>query len=53
MGEKTAVKLLNEYGSLNGIYEHIDGISGAVQKKLIAGKESAYMSLETYPGPLP
>lgn len=44
IGEKTAVKLLNEYNSLDGIYEHIDEITGAVQKKLIAGKDSAYMS---------
>ena len=44
VGEKTAVKLLNEYGTLNGIYEHIDEIAGSVQKKLIAGKDSAYMS---------
>lgn len=46
IGEKGAVKLLNEYGSLDGIYEHIDEIKGATQKKLIAGKESAYMSLK-------
>ncbi len=44
VGEKTAVKLLNEYGTLDGIYEHIDEITGAAQKKLIAGKDSAYMS---------
>ena len=46
IGEKTAVKLLNEYGSLEGIYNHIEEISGAIQKKLIAGKESAEMSLK-------
>ena len=46
IGEKTAVKLLNEYSSLEGIYNHIEGISGATQKKLIAGKESAEMSLK-------
>ena len=46
IGEKTAVKLLNEYGSLEGIYAHIEEISGAVQKKLIAGRESAEMSLK-------
>ena len=45
IGEKTAVKLLNEYGSLEGIYAHIEEISGTTQKKLIAGKESAEMSL--------
>ena len=46
IGEKTAVKLLNEYGSLEGIYNHIEGISGAMQKKLMAGRESAEMSLK-------
>ena len=46
VGEKTAVKLLNEYGTLDGIYEHIGEITGAVQQKLIAGKDSAYMSYQ-------
>lgn len=45
IGEKTAVKLLNEYGSLERIYAHIEEISGATQKKLIDGRESAEMSL--------
>lgn len=44
IGEKGAVKLLNEYKTLDGIYEHINEIKGATQKKLIAGRESAYMS---------
>lgn len=44
IGEKGAIKLLQQYGTLDGIYEHIDEIGGAVQKKLIAGKESAYLS---------
>lgn len=46
IGEKGAIKLLNEWKTLDGIYEHIDKIPGTVQKKLIAGKESAYMSKE-------
>jgi len=44
IGEKGAVKLLAQYGDLDGIYNHIDEISGAVHDKLVAGKESAYMS---------
>ena len=44
IGEKGAVKLLQEYGTLDGIYEHVDEIPGAVGKKLIAGKDSAYLS---------
>ena len=46
VGEKTAVKLLNEYDTLDGIYAHIDEIKGAVAGKLTAGKDSAYMSRE-------
>ncbi len=44
VGSKTASKLLNEYGSLDGIYENIDNIKGAMQKKLLEGKENAYFS---------
>ena len=44
VGVKTASKLLNDYKDLDGIYQHIDEIKGAMQKKLIEGKESAYFS---------
>ena len=44
IGPKTAVKLLDDYGSLDAIYEKIDSIAGSVQKKLAAGKDSAYFS---------
>ena len=44
IGEKTAVKLLNTYNSLEEIYAKLDEIIGATQKKLIAGKEDALHS---------
>jgi DNA polymerase-1 len=44
VGEKTATKLLQEYQTLDEIYENIDKISGSLQKKLIDGKDSAYIS---------
>ena len=44
IGEKTAVKLLNEYNSLDGVYEHLDEITGSTKDKLVAGKDSAYLS---------
>ncbi|MBQ9181003.1 DNA polymerase I [Candidatus Saccharibacteria bacterium] len=44
IGEKTAAKLLNEYGSLDGIYNNIDSISGSTRTKLESGKDSAYLS---------
>ena len=46
IGEKTALKLLQEYGSLDGIYENIESIKGATQTKLITDKENAYMSYD-------
>lgn len=44
VGDKTALKLLGQYGSLDGIYEHADEIKGAVGSKIRDGKESAYFS---------
>ena len=44
IGEKGAVKLLNQFGTVEGVYEHLDEISGATRKKLEAGRESAMMS---------
>ena len=44
VGEKTAAKLLNDYGTLDGVYENIDQITGSTKTKLEAGKESAYLS---------
>ena len=44
VGVKTASKLLNDYGDLDGIYAHIDEIKGAMQKKLAEGKKDAYFS---------
>jgi DNA polymerase-1 len=44
IGAKTAVKLLNEYGSLDAIYADIENIKGATQKKLQVGREDAYHS---------
>ena len=44
IGEKTAVKLLNTYGSLDGIYEHAGKIKGKIGEKVRSGKEAAYLS---------
>jgi DNA polymerase-1 len=44
IGEKTAVKLMARYGSLEGIYENLAAIEGAVGKKLAEGKENAYFA---------
>jgi DNA polymerase-1 len=44
VGEKTAVKLMARYGSLDEIFKNIAGIEGAVGKKLAEGRESAYLA---------
>ncbi len=44
VGEKSAMSLLASYYDLDGVYAHIDEIGGALNKKLIAGKEDAYFS---------
>ncbi|HEL1556443.1 TPA: DNA polymerase I [Streptococcus suis] len=45
IGEKTGLKLLTEFGSLEGIYEHIDSLKASKMKEnLIADKEQAFLS---------
>lgn len=44
IGEVGAKKLLAQYGSLDGIYEHLDEIPGKLQDKLRDNKELAYLS---------
>lgn len=44
VGEKTATQLLQQFDTLDGVYEHLDDVKESVRKKLIAGKDSAYMS---------
>ena len=46
IGEKTALKLLQKYESLDNLYSHIDEISGSTKNKLIEDKEAAYESLD-------
>lgn len=44
IGEKTAGKLLSQYPTLDEIYAHVDEIKGAVHKRLVNGKDDAYLS---------
>jgi len=44
VGEKTALNLLHEYQTLDGVYKNIDNINGKLKEKLELGKASAYMS---------
>lgn len=44
VGQKTACKLIGEYGSLEAILENADKIKGALGEKVRAGREAAIMS---------
>jgi DNA polymerase I len=44
IGEKTAVKLLNQYQTLEGVYQNIEQIKGAIKKRLEIGKADAWHS---------
>jgi DNA polymerase-1 len=47
IGEKTAVKLISEYGSLENLYEHLEEIkSVSVREKLRSDKDNAFLSRE-------
>ena len=44
IGEKTARKLLADYGSLEGVYASVGETKGALREKLEAGRDSAFLS---------
>lgn len=45
VGEKTALKLITQFGSVQGIYEHLDAVKGKkLQEKLVAHKDQAMLS---------
>ncbi|WP_456479975.1 DNA polymerase I [Nautilia sp.] len=44
VGVKTAAKLINKYKTLENLYDHIDEIKGALQKKLLQDKQNAFLS---------
>ncbi len=44
IGEKSAMSLLERFSNINGVYEHLDEITGALHTKLESGREEAYFS---------
>lgn len=44
VGEKTALKLLQDWGSLDGVYDNIDSQKGKLRERLVENKELAYVS---------
>ena len=46
VGEKTAIALLQEFGSLDGIYANLEQVKGKLRERLAEHRESAFMSRE-------
>ena len=44
IGEKTAIDLLKQYETLDGVYQNLDGVKESTRKKLEQGKDLAYLS---------
>ena len=44
VGEKTAINLIKQYKSINGVYKHIDEQKGKLKEKLSENKDLAYLS---------
>lgn len=44
VGEKTAFKLLEQFGSMEAIYERLDEVKGKLREKLADNREQAFMS---------
>ena len=41
VGEKTAVKLIGQYGSIDNLYAHLDELKGKIVEKLAENRDSA------------
>ena len=46
IGEKTAISLIEKFGSLQNLYDHIDEVTGKTKEKLEIDKDNAFMSYE-------
>ncbi len=44
IGEKGALSFVQTYGSLEGLYEHVDDLKGKTKEKVVNGKEQAFLS---------
>ncbi len=44
IGEKTAIKLVHSYKTLEGLYEHVEDLKGKMKEKVETGREDAFLS---------
>ncbi|MCG9478388.1 MAG: DNA polymerase I [Actinomycetia bacterium] len=46
VGEKTAAKLINQYGGIDGIYEHLDELTPKLRQNLAENEDKARMNID-------
>jgi len=46
VGEKTAAKLINQYGGIDGIYEHLDELTPKLRQNLSENEDKARMNID-------
>ncbi|MEQ9187041.1 MAG: DNA polymerase I [Cryomorphaceae bacterium] len=46
VGEKTAIKFVQQFGSMEGLYENVDQLKGKMKEKVADHKDQAFMSKE-------
>ncbi|MEX1218261.1 MAG: DNA polymerase I [Acidimicrobiales bacterium] len=46
VGEKTAAKLINQYGGIDGIYEHLDDLTPKLRQNLVENEDKARTNIE-------
>lgn len=46
VGQKTALSLIEKYGTVENVYKNIDEINGKLKDKLLADKDMAFLSLK-------
>ena len=44
VGDKTAIKLLNQFDTVENLYDHIDEVKGKLRENLIRDREKAFLS---------
>jgi len=44
VGEKTAIKFVQQFGSMEGLYENVEALKGKMKEKVAENKDQAFMS---------
>ena len=44
VGEKTAISLVQKYGTIENLYDHVNELTGRLQEKILSGEDSCFLS---------